>query len=449
MKVLRKRAGRILYPAALLAAAGMVLSAAGCGKEEEAADPGSGAAQAADGAGVDAQTTRAGAIAAVSDAMGSADDKDQGETNQEETNQEEKETGEKDREEGTGSYESAPTDLVFWYEGDSYTAFFERAAKRYYSETGVKVEPQLRSGSIDYLGDIYDATMADESFPDLYLLAADNLEEAYLYGLAAPNLYGTDQTTIIPGAVAAATYEGKLLGYPLNYNTCVFVFQSDYFGSAPQSLQEIIDYSDENDPAENVEYLLEWDVNDPFYDFPFISNSVSFVKTGAETMEVVYDEALYQQDLEYFEGILESFSVDAGRVSEESITENFLAGRTLSAIIDTDSLGKLSDYSYALMTIPDLNDTLTAKACSVTQLVIVNDFTMKEDAAADFAYFVTVTMADELHELSGHYSVIPSANPEWVERVALEAYASAVPAPDSQDAKGFWVDLKETILKYF
>ena len=89
------------------------------------------------------------------------------------------------------------------------------------------------------------------------------------------------------------------MGYPLSFNTCVFIFQSDYFGDAPQSLQSIIDYSNQNDQQENVEFLMEWDVNDAFYDFPFISNSVTFEKAESGSTNVIYNEELYQQDLEY------------------------------------------------------------------------------------------------------------------------------------------------------
>lgn len=349
---------------------------------------------------------------------------------------------------GPSAYQKADADLTFWYEDASYTEFFETAAERYYEKTGIKVAVQ-RQDTIDYMGDIYDRTMQDEAFPDVYLISGDNLEEAYLYGLVSVNEKGLADVNAAENAVKASTYQEKLLGYPLSYNTCVFIFQGDYFGNAPESLQSIIDYSDENEPPENVEYLLEWDVKDAFYDFPFISNSVTFEKNEAETMNVVYDEELYQQDLEYFEGILASFSVDAQKVSEERIVENFLAGRTLSAIIDTDSLYQLEGYDYALMQIPNLNETLTASTCATTDMLVVNDFSWQGKEAADFAYFVTVTMAGELHGMTGHFSVIPSEHPQWAEQVAYETYESAVLVPDSRDAKDFWVGLEETILKYF
>lgn len=101
------------------------------------------------------------------------------------------------------------------------------------------------------------------------------------------------------------------------------------------------------------------------------------------------------------------------------------------------------------MKIPALNETLPAYPCATTDMLVVNDFSDKGDEAADFAYFATVTMAEQLHPLSGHYSVIPSREPDWVEQVAYESYESAILAPNSVDARDFWVALEETISKYF
>lgn len=346
------------------------------------------------------------------------------------------------------AYAKEEEQLVLWYEDETFAPFFELAAERYFAKTGIKVAVECRK-TLDYLGDIYDQTMQDERYPDVYLISGDNLEEAYLYGLASVNEADPAGAGAVPNAVTASTYGEKLLGYPLSFHTCVFIYQTDYFGAIPDSLQSIVDYSNENEPAENVEFLLEWDVHDAYYDFPFISNSVTFEKTEAGVMEVRYDEELYQRDLEYFETILASFSLDTETVTEQSIIDNFRAGRTLSAIVDTDFLYRLDGYSYALMQIPDLNEELAANTCAGTDMLLVNDFTKNEELAADFARFATVELADELYPLTGHFSVIPSDDPNWVERVSLNAYADAVLMPDSQDAKNFWVELEETFLKYF
>ena len=154
------------------------------------------------------------------------------------------------------AYRSAPADLTLWYADDSYADFFSEAAVRYYAKTGKKVAVQYQD-TIDYLGTIYDKTMQDDAFPDVYLLPGDNLEEAYLYGLVSVNQTNPSGSGVLEKAVEAAAYEDRVLGYPLSYDACVFIYQTDYFTEAPASLQAIIDYSNENEPAENVEYLLD------------------------------------------------------------------------------------------------------------------------------------------------------------------------------------------------
>lgn len=345
-------------------------------------------------------------------------------------------------------YQSAAADLTFWYVDASYRDFFEAAAERYYRKTGTKVDVICRD-TMDYMGEIYDETMQDGAYPDLYLISGQDLEEAYLYGLISVNETETDGLGIADNALAASAYKGKLLGYPLSYSVCVFIYQNGYFESEPQSLQALIDYSNENEPGENVEYLLEWDVNDPFYDFPFVSNCVSFEKSGSGSMSVRYDEELYAKDMEYFAQILESFSVNAATVSEDEIIRNFLAGRTLCAIVDSNLLWRLEGYAYSLAKIPDLNDELSATTAALTDMVAVNPYSADTDAAADFARFITVECVGELYGMTGHMPVIPTESPAWPEMVAYDAYASAVLAPDSRDAKDFWVRLEEIISAYF
>lgn len=240
--------------------------------------------------------------------------------------------------------------------------------------------------TLDYIGMIYDNTMQGEDYPDVYLLNGDELEEAYLYGLAMENEDGGSYEGASQKSVKASTYEDKMIGYPLSYDASVFVYQNGYFENQPESLQAIIDYSNENEPGENVEYLLEWDVNDAFYDFPFVGNSVTFEKTAPETMNVAYDEDLYQKDLEYFETILGSFSLDINSVSMDSILEHFKAGKTLCAFVNTDSLQKLDDISYSVMEIPALNEELPSIGCASTDMFVVNDF-QKYGSGSGFCRF--------------------------------------------------------------
>ena len=346
-------------------------------------------------------------------------------------------------------WDTQDKELTFWYADASYSDFFEQAAKEYYEDTGIRVQVCYQS-TMDYLKEIYDATMNDDAFPDIYMLGSDQLESAYLYGLAAENLSGDIyESSVAANANRASSYHDKMYAYPLSYSTCLFAYQNGYFEEKPASIQSIIDVSAQMEQPENVQYLLEWNVNDAFYDFPFISNSVSFVKDEVETMQVDYDQTLYDEDLEFFAQILESFSIDASSVTEESVISDFKEGKTICAILSSDAVAQLEGCDYSLTELLPLNDTLEAKSAALTDLVVVNDFSEEKKKAADFAEYVTLTMAEELHGLSGHYSVKLSEDADEDEKISYDAYENSVPVPDSQDAREFWVTLKETISQYF
>ena len=166
-------------------------------------------------------------------------------------------------------------------------------------------------------------------------------------------------------------------------------------------------------------------------------------------MEIHYEESLYDEDLLFFEDMLESFSVDAATVSEESIIANFSEGKTLCAILDSDALCKLEGMECEITEIPKLNDVLTAYSCALTDMLVVNNFSEKKETAALFAQYLTIDMSGELHSSTGHYPVKISDNPDKIEKIAYKAYENAILAPDSQDAGEFWISLKETIAKFF
>lgn len=341
-------------------------------------------------------------------------------------------------------------DIRFWYNDDTYEAYLKDAAISFYEKEGIAAE-LIYVDAVDYVGSIYNATMANEAFPDAYLLSGEELEKAYLYGVAGVNTNTLAyQSAVAQNALKASKYDDKLYGYPISYNVCVFVYNKNFFVEKPASLQFLIDYSKQNEPSENVQYLLEWDAYDPFFDFAFVSESVSFEKKQAEVLEVTYDEAVLEASMAFFKESLESFSLPVDTVTEESVLTDVLNGVTLCAIVDSDSLKQLeATEDYLVMEFPAINDTLSARPAALTDMIIVNDFSEKMQAADAFAQYLTLEYATELWEKTGHYSVVLSENADRKEEVAYKAYEKAVLVPNSQDAAGFWIDLKSMITNSF
>ena len=81
-----------------------------------------------------------------------------------------------------GILSSKPT-LTVWYTEEKLEDYLSAMALEYQDATGVRVVPVLKSG-LEYLDAVNDASIAEESMPDVYLISNDGLEKAYLAGLA-------------------------------------------------------------------------------------------------------------------------------------------------------------------------------------------------------------------------------------------------------------------------
>ena len=81
------------------------------------------------------------------------------------------------------AYEAAQKELSFWYSDADCRNYFEQCAVDYYAKTGIAVGIRYVDEE-SYLEQIYDATMTEEDYPDLYLAWNDAKDKAYLYGVA-------------------------------------------------------------------------------------------------------------------------------------------------------------------------------------------------------------------------------------------------------------------------
>ena len=73
--------------------------------------------------------------------------------------------------------------LHIWYTDEALTDYLSSMAVRYNEEHGVRVIPTLQSG-LELLQKINEASLTSEYYPDLYIASNDNMEKAYLAGLA-------------------------------------------------------------------------------------------------------------------------------------------------------------------------------------------------------------------------------------------------------------------------
>ena len=120
--------------------------------------------------------------------------------------------------------------LHIWYTDEALTDYISSMAVKYNEEHGVRVIPTLQSG-LELLQKINEASLTSEYYPDLYIASNDNMEKAYLAGLA---MEISDEEGVVSlqnfpeSAMHAVTYQQKILGYPFYYETSALLYNMTY-----------------------------------------------------------------------------------------------------------------------------------------------------------------------------------------------------------------------------
>ncbi|MBQ0042736.1 MAG: extracellular solute-binding protein [Lachnospiraceae bacterium] len=135
---------------------------------------------------------------------------------------------------------SAKDTIVLWYTDEVLADYLSSVALSYYEEYDVHVDIQLVSG-LDYLETINRESLHGKDSPDIYIVPNTSLEKAYLAGLASvvsdpDGLITTDHYP--QTAINAVTYDGKIVGYPMYFDTSVFVYNSTYMEQMARGIVE-------------------------------------------------------------------------------------------------------------------------------------------------------------------------------------------------------------------
>lgn len=292
--------------------------------------------------------------------------------------------------------------IVVWYTDDALSDYLAGAALKYYEENDVRITPVLVSG-LQYLEQIHDAQMSGEGAPDLYIISNDTLEKAYLSGLAAQI---TDPEGMVnashysDAALHAVTYENKLLGYPLYFETSIFLYNETYLtdmavktieaeknaaeGEAamemveaaesdaelealandngatsvsditeeqikekkealvPVTMDGILTFADSYDAPETVEAVFKWDVSDIFYNYFIVGDSISVGGINGDdagTIDIYNQKSVECMTL--YQQLNQFFSIDTKAVTYDSVLSEFMEGKIVFTVATTDAIGKL------------------------------------------------------------------------------------------------------------
>lgn len=356
--------------------------------------------------------------------------------------------------------------IRFWYADESLSDYLNSAAVAFGEAADIRVIPELVSES-EYLEAINNATVREDTFPDIYLISNDSLEKAYLSGLATEILDEqnvVNQDNFSQAALSAVTYQGEYVGYPLYYETTALLYNETYLQAwaaqqetpteahVPGNFDELLTMADTFDPPEAVESIFTWDVSDIFYNYYLIGN---YINVGGETGDDRGQINIYNNEavlcLQKYQALNQFFSIDSATVDYESILQDFMEGKLVYTVATTDAAAKLAqakeegiftgEYGFAMM--PDVTADLKSRSLSVTGALAISSYSEKKEEANQFATFLVTEYADELYGRTGKMSANKNMDTDNDAVQVFQAeYGESIPLCKMIDTSNLWIQLE-------
>ncbi len=384
--------------------------------------------------------------------------------------------------------------IYVWYSDEALTNYVNSAAVSFGEQKGVRVIPYLASGR-EYLETVNHATLHEKQIPDAYIISNDSLEKAYLAGLAAEvtDPQGICNTETFPAAaLAAVSYRGKTIAYPLFFETSVLVYNETYLAEwanqqagkeqtesdatgggdddflddeqlafqaeeytadgLPLTVDGILGIASSFDTPEGVDGVMKWDVSDIFYNYWIVGNyMIVGGDAGDDTGILNIDNPETKECLEVYKALNQFFYIEPDNVTYESVIQEFIDGKIMFTIATTVVVKRLEEakadgsflYEYGFITMPDVSDELKSRSLSVTNAVVVNGYSEHQELANEFASYLANDYIDQLYERTGR---APSNLHAEVNSGALgifvQEYADSISLPKMMDTENFWMQLE-------
>ena len=295
--------------------------------------------------------------------------------------------------------------IYCWYSDEALSGYINAAAVSFGEQNKVRVIPVLTSDS-EYLEAVNQETLHSAQIPDIYLLSSDSLEKAYLAGLASKvpdteEICDTDHFS--QAALAAVTYDDKIIGYPVYFDTSALVYNEDYLrtwatqqaekelsGSSdndepvgegeeiieedslpedqtteqatvdeaavnalaeqyfakalPSTVDDLLNIADTFDAPEGVEGVMKWDVNNIFYNYWIVGNyMIVGGDPGDDRNDININNPETIQCLEVYKALNQFFFIESDTVTYDSVIQDFIDGKTMFTIGTTDVVKRLED----------------------------------------------------------------------------------------------------------
>ena len=267
----------------------------------------------------------------------------------------------------------------------------------------------------------------------------------------------------------------------------------------PESFDDLYNFSDKYEAGEKVKTLVKWDVSDVLYNYLFLG---AYMQVGGDTgddatlIDIYNDNTL--ECMKAYKGLNEIFSI-ASDVDYDTTLSEFLEGDSLFTIVSSDAIARsrnlnadkesklkelkdtLADvtqkasleasaegkaeedqekidsiqkeideidiYEYGFALVPNVKETLKARALSVTDAIVINGYSDDKTDADKFATFLSEKCAPSLYQRTGRLAASYKAGYEEgsPEKLFQKEYDDSISLSKLVEASNLWVQLEITL----
>lgn len=394
--------------------------------------------------------------------------------------------------------------LVIWYTDDSLTDYINSACVSFNEKYGIRVVPRLQSGDkyLEQINSasVKDEGTPDLFLTTNDMLERAYLSG--LTSEIRDNNNIVSARYFPEAALNSVTYKEKLVAYPLYYETSALLYNKTYLTemaknqveaeysnltadeggdgasedgeeelteeelaykdmtmdekieyrieeAIPDTFDELLDFANTCDAPQDVEAIFKWDVKDIFYNYFFVGNYIDIggpSGDNTETIDIYNINAI--NSLTLYQEMNQFFSFEYEDISYESVLNEFIEGKLVFTTATSDAIKLIDEakeegtfaYEYGVAQIPDINQFLSSRSMSVTDVVAVNGYSDKKDSANEFARYLTVDYVHNFYEMTGKLASCTTVNydNEGIEAFVNE-YAESVPVPKMMAASNYWL----------
>lgn len=220
----------------------------------------------------------------------------------------------------------------------------------------------------------------------------------------------------------------------------------------PKTIEDIQTFGDMYDAPEQVESVFKWDVTDIFYNYFFIGNAINMGgASGWDTEQVDIYNLNAIQSMTAYQNLNNFFSIDTSAISYESTLNDFVEGKVVFTVATSDAVATLEQakqdgtfaYEYGFVTTPSFKEEEPSSSLSVTNCVAINGYSTNQEAANDFARYLTCEYNEILYDRSGKVSAQKDMEyPYEALQVFAKEYETSVPIPKMLETGNYWLKLE-------